>query len=43
MYKTLQPVLQKELEEIEKAGLYKRERIITTPQGADIRVSADRK
>jgi glycine C-acetyltransferase len=39
MYKTLQPVLQKELEEIENAGLYKRERIITTPQGADIKVS----
>jgi len=40
MYKTLQPVLQKELEEIESAGLYKRERIITTPQGADIKVSS---
>lgn len=39
MYKTLQPVLQKELEEIEKAGLYKKERIIVTPQGADIKVS----
>ncbi|KQR68154.1 glycine C-acetyltransferase [Pedobacter sp. Leaf176] len=39
MYKTLQPVLQKELEEIENAGLFKRERIITTPQGADIKVS----
>lgn len=39
MYKTLQPVLQKELEEIENAGLYKRERIIITPQGADIKVS----
>lgn len=39
MYKTLQPVLQKELAEIEQAGLYKRERIITTPQGADIKVS----
>ncbi|MDM8177598.1 MULTISPECIES: glycine C-acetyltransferase [Olivibacter] len=39
MYKTLQPVLQKELAEIEEAGLYKRERIITTPQGADIKVS----
>ena len=38
MYKTLQPVLEKELEEIEKAGLYKRERIIISPQGADIRV-----
>ncbi|WP_129718157.1 glycine C-acetyltransferase [Pedobacter sp. SYP-B3415] len=40
MYKTLQPVLQQELQEIENAGLYKRERIITTPQGADIRVSS---
>ncbi|MBC6109615.1 glycine C-acetyltransferase [Pedobacter fastidiosus] len=39
MYKTLQPALQKELEEIEKAGLFKRERIIITPQGADIKVS----
>ncbi|OWK72124.1 glycine C-acetyltransferase [Pedobacter sp. AJM] len=39
MYKTLQPVLQKELEEIENAGLFKRERIIITPQGADIKVS----
>ncbi len=39
MYKTLQPVLQKELEEIENAGLFKRERIIITPQGADIQVS----
>lgn len=39
MYKTLQPVLQKELEEIENAGLYKRERIIITPQGADIKVN----
>ena len=38
MYKTLQPVLQKELEGIEKAGLYKRERIIITPQGADIKI-----
>ena len=36
MYKTLQPVLEKELNEIEKAGLYKRERIITSPQGANI-------
>lgn len=39
MYKTLQPVLQKELQEIEAAGLYKRERIITSPQGAEITVS----
>ena len=39
MYKTLQPVLQKELAEIEEAGLYKRERIIVSPQGADIKIS----
>jgi glycine C-acetyltransferase len=38
MYKTLKPVLEKELEEIEQAGLYKRERIIITPQGADIKI-----
>ncbi|HTF19783.1 MAG TPA: glycine C-acetyltransferase [Chryseolinea sp.] len=36
MYDKLQPVLQRELENIERAGLYKRERIITTPQGAVI-------
>ena len=39
MYNTLKPVLEAELSEIEKAGLYKRERIIITPQGADIKVS----
>ncbi|MES2726688.1 MAG: glycine C-acetyltransferase [Bacteroidota bacterium] len=39
MYKTLQPLLQAELSEIEKAGLYKRERIITSPQAASIKVS----
>ncbi len=39
MYNTLQPVLQAELAEIEKAGLYKRERIIVSPQGADIKVN----
>src|SRR5246127_5084904 len=38
MYNTLKPVLQQELAEIEQAGLYKRERIITSPQGADITV-----
>jgi len=40
MYKTLQPVLQQELQAIEQAGLYKRERIIVTPQGADIKVNS---
>jgi len=38
MYNTLKPVLQQELSDIESAGLYKRERIITSPQGADIEV-----
>ncbi|MBD1392858.1 glycine C-acetyltransferase [Mucilaginibacter glaciei] len=38
MYKTLQPVLQQELADIENAGLYKNERIITSAQGADITV-----
>lgn len=38
MYKTLQPALQKELAAIKEAGLYKEERVITTPQGADIKV-----
>ncbi|MCB0488765.1 MAG: glycine C-acetyltransferase [Cyclobacteriaceae bacterium] len=42
MYKTLQPVLQKELKSIEEAGLFKKERIITTPQGADIKTSDGR-
>ncbi len=39
MYATLQPVLQKELESIREAGLYKKERIIITPQGADIKTA----
>ena len=39
MYKKLQPVLQKELESIRQAGLFKKERVITTPQGADIKTS----
>lgn len=39
MYDTLQPVLQQELENIKKAGLFKQERIITTPQGADIKTT----
>jgi len=39
MYKTLQPILQAELKSIEEAGLYKKERIITGPQGADITIA----
>lgn len=36
MYKKLQPVLKKELNAIREAGLYKKERVITTAQGAVI-------
>ena len=36
MFNTVEPVLQQELQEIREAGLYKEERIITTPQGAEI-------
>lgn len=39
MYGKLQEHLQKELAGIREAGLYKNERIITTPQKADIKVS----
>jgi glycine C-acetyltransferase len=39
MYKKIQPVLEKELQGIREAGLFKKERIITTPQGADIKTS----
>lgn len=39
MYKVLKPALEKELAAIKEAGLYKEERVIVTPQGADIKVS----
>jgi glycine C-acetyltransferase len=38
MYTTLKPVLEQELAQIESAGLYKKERVIISPQGADIEV-----
>lgn len=37
MFKTVEPALEQELQEIRDAGLYKTERIITTPQGAEIK------
>ena len=40
MYGNFQQHLQKELQAIEEAGLYKRERIITTPQGAVVKTTA---
>ena len=36
MYGTLQADLQQTLQEIKDAGLYKQERVITSPQGAEI-------
>jgi glycine C-acetyltransferase len=39
MYSTLQPVLEKQLAEMKQGGLFKQERIITTPQGADIKAN----
>ncbi|HEX9650706.1 MAG TPA: glycine C-acetyltransferase [Cyclobacteriaceae bacterium] len=40
MYTHLKPVLRKELDSIKEAGLYKSERIITTPQGAVIKTTS---
>src|SRR4051812_18465673 len=40
MYKNLQPVLEQELKNIKEAGLFKKERTITGPQGAEIKTSA---
>ncbi|GMN09625.1 glycine C-acetyltransferase [Croceitalea sp. MTPC9] len=39
MYGKIKEHLQKELEEIKEAGLYKKERVITSPQGAVIKIS----
>lgn len=40
MYGKLQEYLQKELQNIEEAGLFKKERIITSPQDAVIKISS---
>ena len=42
MYGELQPHLQNTLQSIESEGLFKRERIIASPQGADIRLANGR-
>lgn len=39
MFKNMKKYLAEELQAIDEAGLYKRERIITTPQTADIKIS----
>lgn len=43
MYSKLKPALTQELENIREAGLFKKERIITTPQGAEITTGDGRK
>lgn len=40
MFRGMKTYLQDELKAIEEAGLYKRERIITTPQSSDIKVGS---
>ena len=40
MYGQIKNHLQTELSDVESAGLFKKERIITTPQGADVSVSS---
>lgn len=42
MYGNLQEHLRQELEQITQAGLYKKERVIVSPQGADIRLNDGR-
>ncbi|MBI1185690.1 glycine C-acetyltransferase [bacterium] len=39
MFGKMKTQLQDELKQIEEAGIYKRERIITTPQGAEVKVN----
>lgn len=41
MYTSLKPRLEQELVEIKEAGLYKKERVIASPQAADIRLTDD--
>ena len=43
MYDTLKPVLEKEIADIKEAGLFKSERIISSPQGAEIELSTGEK
>jgi glycine C-acetyltransferase len=43
MYGEIKPFLQKEIETIKEAGLFKKERIITSPQGAEITLNSGQK
>ncbi len=42
MYDKIKPQLEATLQEIKEAGLYKKERVIITPQGADIKIADGR-
>jgi glycine C-acetyltransferase len=42
MFGSIQQHLNQQIEDIQRAGLYKKERIITTPQDAHIRVGSDK-
>ncbi|MEM9887976.1 MAG: glycine C-acetyltransferase [Bacteroidota bacterium] len=39
MFTTIEPALQEEIQDIKDAGLYKEERVITTPQAAEIQTT----
>ena len=43
MYDQFKPKLQEELKSIEEAGLFKKERIITSPQAAEITIAGGQK
>jgi glycine C-acetyltransferase len=43
MFKTAAPIFQSQLDEIRQSGLYKQERILISPQGAEITVQGDRR
>ena len=43
MYDTLKPWLTAELDKIREAGLYKNERVIVSPQGAEVTLEGGRK
>lgn len=43
MYDKFQPILEKELANIKEGGLYKEERIIASPQGAEIKLASGQK
>ena len=42
MYSSLKPLIQKELEQIEQAGLHKAERVLSSKQGREIRTNGER-